>query len=321
MILAPPLDASFLGLVQGYVLCECPAARKRDAYQRFLGTNKPFVGKLLLPNGAALISEEIFRGELSPKELRDRHSLASVLGIGCDPGVWELYLARIESAVLKDYRRPVTRGSTTALRSCPDCVREDICRFGFSYWRASHQWPALRSCIKHRRALESGCIACAATNNREDWTSRPDSPCVNCGCVEKIRLAVPESTGFAMITQAFDDARWRPWTVQKSVLQPLRSALVRRGLLPNRPSLHELFDFFGLHARQRLVELLGCPSAGLGDVIAVATGRYGGRMPTLHLAMVAYLRWLDAGGRSTIQAVKLRKLPMGAGRLCGRFPA
>ena len=39
------------------------------------------------------------------------------------------------------------------LRYCPDCVHDDICSYGETYWHRSHQLPAMVYCTKHRARL------------------------------------------------------------------------------------------------------------------------------------------------------------------------
>lgn len=36
---------------------------------------------------------------------------------------------------------------------CGECIREDIYRYGFSYWRRSHQLPGMAWCLKHKHPL------------------------------------------------------------------------------------------------------------------------------------------------------------------------
>ncbi|WP_144140733.1 TniQ family protein [Paraburkholderia sp. BCC1884] len=38
-------------------------------------------------------------------------------------------------------------------RFCPECLREDLQRYGESYWHRSHQLPGVYTCISHRRLL------------------------------------------------------------------------------------------------------------------------------------------------------------------------
>jgi hypothetical protein len=40
-----------------------------------------------------------------------------------------------------------------ALRACPQCIQEDMKRYGETYWRRSHQLRAVHFCVRHQQAL------------------------------------------------------------------------------------------------------------------------------------------------------------------------
>lgn len=44
-------------------------------------------------------------------------------------------------------------GASHPLRSCPECMAEDLSQFGWTYWHRSHQYPGVWACPKHGRIL------------------------------------------------------------------------------------------------------------------------------------------------------------------------
>ncbi|MDE3739410.1 TniQ family protein [Pseudomonas resinovorans] len=50
---------------------------------------------------------------------------------------------------------------------CPDCVREDLSKFGFAYWRRSHQFFDVKVCNTHNTKLVSACPICESPFSNE----------------------------------------------------------------------------------------------------------------------------------------------------------
>ncbi|WP_431260173.1 TniQ family protein [Roseateles chitinivorans] len=116
------------------------------------------------------------RGRLSVEELWRRHSLVNVMAVGLDAD----YAARLRSG-LYPWEGPETRPLGCTLQSCPVCIDEDARRYGFAYWRLSHQWSGFSTCIHHGVELQDR-LDCLCDNQRYYWKLRPDSACITCGC-------------------------------------------------------------------------------------------------------------------------------------------
>lgn len=58
--------------------------------------------------------------------------------------------------------------SRSVMAMCPQCVKSDLERLGFAYWRREHMVPGLGYCPHHGLPLVAGCGACqySHTNNR-----------------------------------------------------------------------------------------------------------------------------------------------------------
>ena len=64
-------------------------------------------------------------------------------------------------------RKYISKGKTPSINKtmyayCPECIRGDLIRFGYSYWRRSHQ-SGVTVCGKHNVVLVTRCPFCDAT--------------------------------------------------------------------------------------------------------------------------------------------------------------
>ena len=55
-------------------------------------------------------------------------------------------------------------------RYCPECVNEQLLKFGESYWRRSHNLPTTHLCVEHRRRL---CLADTAPATASQYIALP----------------------------------------------------------------------------------------------------------------------------------------------------
>lgn len=106
----------------------------------------------------ATISKRVFGSSVPPREVLLRHTFFGVYSRTMSPAAamaWSDALIagdrshKVQS-VLRNYDaftqfHLVTRN----LRSCPQCVSDDITAFGFGQWRILHQIPALHFCPEH----------------------------------------------------------------------------------------------------------------------------------------------------------------------------
>lgn len=46
------------------------------------------------------------------------------------------------------------RKAVHALRLCPECIAQDLCQYGESYWTRAHQLPVVSHCVEHQRPLQ-----------------------------------------------------------------------------------------------------------------------------------------------------------------------
>jgi len=47
-----------------------------------------------------------------------------------------------------------------ALRLCPQCIKDDVDKYGFSYWHRCHQLPGVQACHIHGSTLLTSCATC-----------------------------------------------------------------------------------------------------------------------------------------------------------------
>ncbi|NRA15578.1 MAG: TniQ family protein [Oceanospirillaceae bacterium] len=68
-------------------------------------------------------------------------------------------------------------------RWCPDCVDEDVAKYGMRFWHVIHQVPSIISCSKHELLLNYSCESCEFFQDRLTKYELPprDNECPKCG--------------------------------------------------------------------------------------------------------------------------------------------
>lgn len=290
MIPEPPFDASILAIYQAFVAHQGLSPERDSALQAFFGDSPaPFS---YLSESAEHISAHPFRGHINPTQLRFRHSLSSVLRVGLNIEHDDRRLLAMPKSA-----RSSNVSTPRALRSCPSCVAADVSCYGLAYWRLSHQWLPLRTCLVHDRPLEAGCASCDGPS-RPNWLrQRAEMPCRSCGGKTKRPLSVPDSEIYAQYCKAFDDARWG------RLGNEYIDALMQKGARARFPREWKN------DASYRLVEISAMIEPIIGwrvdarDAKAIRDRKFCslGRPPSLRLGGIAFWRWLlkedDRGSR------------------------
>lgn len=123
-----------------------------DVYGTIGGRKRNLFGE-----SVATIANQIFGGSVQPKDVLLRHTLFGVYSRALSPTVsttWSSALIagdRSLSAqkILGVHSALSLRLVTQDLRSCTQCVAEDIDAYGFGQWRILHQIPTLLCCPEH----------------------------------------------------------------------------------------------------------------------------------------------------------------------------
>lgn len=114
---------------------------------------------------AQTLSDKIFGGQITADALLDRHSQLP------------LFTAILPEEVAAEVRESQRVGTdysyhrlnqyadrdvleSPKFRRRPECVKEDVARYGVAHWRLYHQWPFARHCAEHRVPLQQACKRC-----------------------------------------------------------------------------------------------------------------------------------------------------------------
>lgn len=116
----------------------------------------------LFGENVATVAKRAFGSSVSPKDVLLKHTLFGVYSRALSPPVaaaWSDALvigsrSHHVRKILRDYNsRTQFHLATQNLRSCSQCVEEDIDLFGYGQWRILHQIPSLLFCPEHGLSL------------------------------------------------------------------------------------------------------------------------------------------------------------------------
>lgn len=257
----------------------------------------PFQGQLDPINYLGERSTELGRPLLGESadadELLLRHSHFSFFGNLLSEGQEEcfengLLAGDSQSATLKSHLLAFGALEAETLRRCPQCVGEDVARYGRAHWRIFHQFPIARHCVAHGCRLQTCCAACKATIARSDRPLLPDDACEACGHDRFSASSFKASPGYwqtlrlmnALLT--CEVPRARP-EMRRVIWERARDFWSRRGQFRN-PYIHTL-DAWKCDSIERLAKLLGCLKPGSDeqfDITSVLT-----LAPTMLVAVLA----------------------------------
>lgn len=119
-----------------------------------------------------LLVESVARfNSLSVAELIKNHTCAATLALPIAPAE-HLYSTGMPATQMGQLLFSVGH---SRFNFCPDCVREDLQAYYFSYWRRSHQLPGRHLCPVHRTPLESVSLRGALTSTPDQHLSEAES--------------------------------------------------------------------------------------------------------------------------------------------------
>lgn len=116
----------------------------------------------LFGENVATVSECAFGGSISPRDVLLKHTFFGVYSRALSPSTEAAWSdALITGSQPRKYRMILRNNNSRArfhlatrhLRSCFQCVAEDIDAFGFGQWRVLHQIPSLLFCPDHGHPL------------------------------------------------------------------------------------------------------------------------------------------------------------------------
>lgn len=156
---------------------------------------------------ARTLVQHVFGPVLTEGALTQDHTLAPIGRSLIDLDVRALaentfYLNR---GLRMDYRL-----GCLSLRLCPQCVEEDVEKYGCGHWRREHQIGSVRICTKHLAVLHD---RCAEPNCGKGYFTcggkpfLPGQPCPYChGTATSSGKVAPVSQGYASYCKLFTDA-------------------------------------------------------------------------------------------------------------------
>lgn len=151
----------------------------------------------------ALVAKHVFEDSISAADLCLHHTL-SPIELSFD---WRIRVICGTSRSLY-FRYPSDLMSANSLRSCPQCVAEDMKLFGCGHWRREHQLYSVEICTKHLTALHNRCADSGC--GREFSVSSallPGQPCPYCKSTKTTGKQLgPISEGYQAYCKLFTDA-------------------------------------------------------------------------------------------------------------------
>lgn len=151
--------------------------------------------------------------------------------------------------------------SLLGLRLCPECVREDVERFGTGHWRVLHQLTILRFCTVHKHRLHDRCADCGAVFDDSKKLFLPGDPCRQCGSkTTSSGLSGLLSPGYSALEDLITRARFgnAPELRPRATDRLLKKLFCSEGSKPNNV-LDEFLDWWGVIDMSQLAELLPFP--------------------------------------------------------------
>jgi len=290
LIPEPPFDASILAIYQSFAAHQDLPPERDSALRAFFGDSPAPFSYLL--ESAEHISAQPFRGRLNPSQLRFRHSLSRVLRVGLNVEYDDKRLLAVPKS-----ERSSNASKPHPLRSCPSCVAGDVSRYGLAYWRLSHQWLPLRTCLVHGLPLEADCASCDGPRQPNWLRQRAEMPCRSCGGRAKRPLAIPDSEIYAQYCMTFNDVRWGCLGSDDI------DALMQKGAHASLLREWEDDAFYSLAKISAMIEPIIGRRVDATDAKAIKERRFCslGRPPSLRLGGIAFWRWLlkghDGGSR------------------------
>ena len=119
-------------------------------------------------------------------------------------------------------------GASHPLKACPVCIREDLDKYGWSYWHGAHQFPGVWICAKHGEALLQSSVKTTGIE-RFEW-HLPAMEALVPWCNDTSPSAKYGLGAFASLASAVVDApRPAGWVARSAMEQIFSTALARRG--------------------------------------------------------------------------------------------
>ena len=185
-------------------------------------------------------------------------------------------------------------------RSCPQCVQDDLQRWGTSYWHRSHNVPGVLVCLKHQRFLGVSKIRTGGT--RHCWDDRLPSDCaftqLACGAPKSFDIAVARNSLLLLHTSR-QDRPGVPTSWYKDQLAAL--GLIRDGSRVDPRKVEEWIDSIAKTPLKRYGLDVPSESRGWTRVLMVGTGDRA-FSPLRHVIICTALQLADAGSKIDLQS-------------------
>ena len=137
-----------------------------------------------------------------------------------------------------------------ALRLCPECIAQDLGRYGESYWKRAHQLPGVSHCVEHQRPLRDTSISVA------NMLKAPPPHQVRQKCTCDPHLPHAKALKLAEVAQTALNGRWN---FENPVLEYRRRAMsLGYGLNSSDIYSEVLVQDFHAFYGARFLESLGC---------------------------------------------------------------
>ena len=160
-------------------------------------------------------------------------------------------------------------------RMCPQCVSEDISRYGVPYWRVHHQVSWVESCQAHEQTLHDRCGECGSPFPHGLKIRIPGAICPKCSSARTspIEDATP-STGRAALEELLARAcsSTAPELGPEVRIQLLREAFAGQDASAVEKRFMAFWKARGVFALQRVLRC-SIPAKGLTRMIATGSGQ------------------------------------------------
>lgn len=194
------------------------------------------------------------------------------------------------------------------LKACPQCVREDVAKHGWSYWHLAHQHPGVWVCLAHDCWLQVSSLKATGVG-RFQWVLpshadlRTQGESMGQGCTRDVSAA----QGMAQLVSDLVDGHGGPYSMDRLELA-YRSQLSEMGWVTSGGSFR--WPEIGRHYAHHIQSLRGCVDipADMADTgkAVVQLGRIfrGARSGTHPLRHLLIIQWLFGDSQRFLAAIE-----------------
>lgn len=147
------------------------------------------------------------------------------------------------------------------LRSCPDCVADDVTSSGVAHWRLFHLWPFAHHCIRHQTRLQSRCGGCGVPFMHSGAGLLPSDPCAACGSrsltSEALPWDSPPEAYWALMRGMWDELTTTSRIVPPTMRDIRKRASIMRGKGQSGDLVDSVLKDWGADSVAELSHMLG----------------------------------------------------------------